>query len=357
MTESHQLVPVRPIRIQAIDWHRGLSVLVMIEGHSLVLLHPSHNGDWLRSFLDVVNGLGAPSFLLLAGVSLGYSVLIGSTDGLQDRRVAAWGRVRTLASATILMRVLGQPVFRDPKWEHWLKVDILGCILGSMLIGMLVLHVVGRYPKILLSLTALAGVGLLVAAPLAEGHTTTALSYFTSTRSGSMFPVFPWGGIVLIGMSCGAALTVFGRRGLRLSLVAMALLFGVLASQTSGILEFMPGPNTWIFPNACQRMWKIAVILLALDAIESGAQGVVTRLSPIFRLLKLAGSESLAAYCIHLCLIFGLFGIPFLSPLQGKCDWPAWFGLAVLTTAATLGSILAWNRWARRGRSKARASP
>src|SRR6185436_14639841 len=57
-------------RILAVDWLRGLAVLVMIQCHAMVLLLPELRATHTAAVLYRIDGLVAPSFILAAGFSL-----------------------------------------------------------------------------------------------------------------------------------------------------------------------------------------------------------------------------------------------------------------------------------------------
>ena len=66
-----------PTRIRAIDWLRGLAVLLMIQTHALALLRPELRSGALFDSLQWVDGLVAPSFILAAGFSMALTQVRG----------------------------------------------------------------------------------------------------------------------------------------------------------------------------------------------------------------------------------------------------------------------------------------
>ena len=112
-----------------IDWLRGLSVLIMIEAHTLdawTRLADRHNAVY--AWAMIIAGFAAPSFLFLAGVSLALAA------GSRLRR----GKTADEATALAIRRswqIFGLAfLFRLQSWiisggdptQVLLKVDILG---------------------------------------------------------------------------------------------------------------------------------------------------------------------------------------------------------------------------------------
>lgn len=60
----------KPTRLLALDWLRGIAVLVMVECHVFnALLAPEYRNSAWFNFLNYLNGFVAPAFLLVAGGS------------------------------------------------------------------------------------------------------------------------------------------------------------------------------------------------------------------------------------------------------------------------------------------------
>lgn len=65
----------RPARLLALDWLRGIAVLVMVECHTFnALLSPFFRTTWWFSILNWLNGLVAPAFLLVSGAVMGLNL-------------------------------------------------------------------------------------------------------------------------------------------------------------------------------------------------------------------------------------------------------------------------------------------
>ena len=120
-------------RIRALDWHRGIAVLVMIECHALVFLGATHAHDRLVEFLNSINGLVAPSFLFIAGF------VQGMERGVAPEKPVNFAR---RARQLVLLGVTGYalhfpwPELARHDWEAAVRVgtqvDVLQCIAASL---------------------------------------------------------------------------------------------------------------------------------------------------------------------------------------------------------------------------------
>jgi uncharacterized membrane protein len=71
LSVTHIMNPARSSRLVFIDWLRGFSILFMIETHAFnSLLKPFLKEEGWFHVLNFFNGLMAPSFLFVLGISL-----------------------------------------------------------------------------------------------------------------------------------------------------------------------------------------------------------------------------------------------------------------------------------------------
>jgi uncharacterized membrane protein len=347
----------KPPRVRSIDWHRTLVVFVMIECHALMFLRPELDQSPLRHFLNAINGLVAPSFLFLAGVSFGYGV--GRAEDAAARRARLKASLRRIGEVLLVanfLRLTSSPALMEPAWKWWLQVDVLSCIGYSLLLAQGLYRVAGASPA-LAGLTAwILGGACFVAAPFAEAVQGAGIfDYLLSSRTGSMFPLTPWAGHVLLGAAVGSALAVGGLRAFRIALGATTLVYGCVAFVGDGLARAYGEPYGWIPGNAAERVWKCGAIALALSCIEE-LPGISARAdaSRVLRVLTLFGRASLSAYAFHLLFIYGAFGLPGLHGHHGQVDWRGYAALTTLVLATTWAFCALLERRAARRRAPRR---
>jgi uncharacterized membrane protein len=131
----------KPTRLLALDWLRGVAVLVMVECHvfNAVLAAPCRQMAWF-GFLNWLNGFVAPAFLMVSGGVIGINLHNRWQDvlafGKSWRRL--WRRVGQIFVVAYLLHLLTPLLwqFFGPRGPHlialWTKMDILQCIVGSL---------------------------------------------------------------------------------------------------------------------------------------------------------------------------------------------------------------------------------
>src|SRR5260221_14161887 len=130
-----------PSRLLALDWLRGIAVLVMVECHVFnAVLAPGYREAGWFVFLNWLNGFVAPAFLMVSGGVIGINLQKRWEDVLTFGK--GWRRLwRRIGQIFIVAYLLHLPTpflwqFFGPSGPHlialWTKMDILQCIAGSL---------------------------------------------------------------------------------------------------------------------------------------------------------------------------------------------------------------------------------
>jgi uncharacterized membrane protein len=202
----------------------------------------------------------------------------------------------------------------------------------SLLIALPILALLAPHPRALrlssLLLAALA-FGL---APLFE-QVPAPWGNFVSFRTGSVFPLLPWGGYVYLGAAVGAACAADGIRATVKWLLALAAVGVALWIATPHISALYPPHEFWVTDptNHARRWTQVCLIALALLAAEQRWQGPWRASLPV-RFVEVFGTSSLAGYFIHeMLLYYRLAGFSFERVWGNACSWPLyWLVLSLL---------------------------
>ena len=227
-----------PARVPAIDNLRGLAIIAMVVFHfSFDLRHFGFTSAdfyrdpfWLHARTAILS-----SFLLLAGASL---VLAQSTA---QGRARFWRQVARVAAAAMLVSVASYIVF--PQRYIWFGV------LHAIALALVLLRPLAGRPWVALGL----GVAVIVAgnvwsSPWFDHRAWGWLGFMTAKPPTEDYvPLFPWIGVMLLGMAAAhalqrndfRALAVFaklpaplgmlGRHSLAIYLVHQPVLFGLVS--------------------------------------------------------------------------------------------------------------------------------
>ncbi len=313
------LALTRPSRLLALDWLRGIAVLVMVECHTFnALLSPSFRTTWWFSVLNWLNGLVAPAFLLVSGAVMGLNLQNRWDDvinfGPTWRKL--WHRIGQVFIVAYLLHFPGPILwqFATPQAAQllavWTKVDILQCIAASLAIILLLVPLTRKarlHRAVCLVLGVIAVIGVQPVARWAVGAAWIPrwlLNYLWPADVG-MFPLVPWAAYLFLGVWLGPAI-FFGRlKGQQTLRVLLAAGIFVVVSM------FMPSFQTYDAPFIFSRMGWVMVGLAACCWLGKPIRGALWLLQ--------FGQLSLWSYTVHLLIVYtilnSLLGPRFSPPL------------------------------------------
>jgi uncharacterized membrane protein len=354
-TSAPAPAPKRP-RLDAVDWLRGLAVLLMIQTHLYdAWCNKAAKATVAYGWTRFIGGIPSRLFLLLVGVSMAIRF-----ERQLAARVDRATMVRTAAKRGLEVIALGY-LFRFQEyvlggfwdWHDLYRVDILNCIGASMVVGAFITAPWRGRPAVLftaLAAAAVIGLGPIVGPMHFPSYLPRPLtSYLGGERPMAWFPLFPSLAWPLVGVLIGhcwvrasgdarkQALTfvITGLVGILLmrAVVLVRAYNPYIIRYPSELVQQM-GPGTFFY-----RLGQIGP--LALLAY------VVTRIFPRhwFSLMRLFGQTSLLVYWVHVELVYGLL----LGRLHHRLSmWGATVGLILMTAAmGVLGKLRLkyWHGW------------
>jgi uncharacterized membrane protein len=358
--ESHGPAAGKPsasVRYGFVDLLRGLALVVMVETHVVnAYLPDSLRGGPFFYWLAFLNGLVAPSFLFASGFSL---VLQGRRhwDDWLRFRASFWKHMRRLGFILMVGYLLHIQHFRlskylasgDPDvWKRTLQVDILQCIVVS-LIAVHILVLVVRTRRRLAYGAALLGLCFMLMTPWIwaqdfTGRMPLALALYLNPGGVSLFPIFPWAAFLLAGScACYLFLSAVDRGSVSkfMRRVAMAGVAMICTGLLGRLVPFsLPGYQDFYLTSPLYVAIRLGCVLILLSALwEIERRGM--------RLpggVLVAGQESLLAYGIHLVVIFGLLRNRYVGKILGlEAGYAGCFILSVLVILLMLEAARRWH--------------
>ena len=326
------------VRVKAFDWLRGFSVLVMFQTHSMMLLLPELRSGLFFRWVNALDGLVAPAFLLTAGFAL---ALVNA----RTPNPAQWMKsFKRIAQVLLLATLINAIWFRRSFWHEptlLLRLDILQCLGLSMmlLLGMLI-----AFSK-LNFLTRDAGPAVFVvisftlftAAPFTE-QVGAPFNFVLNVGGGSPFPLMPWCAYVFLGAACG--LITAQQKSLNWFLLAVSAIgFSLFALRP--VLEWVyPEHDFWVTNIAsCGHRWG-RVLALALVFRWLEVRAAPTWSATPIRGLEFFSSSSLAAYFVHQMLLFAPGPLSFSNLGRDRLSWTEMAMAVVLLISLT--AIVIW---------------
>jgi uncharacterized membrane protein len=224
-------------RVFAIDALRGLAILAMVAYHfcfdlqyfGLTGWNVYRDPFWLNARTLILS-----SFLLIAGVSL----VLADRGGPSPARF--WRHVRNIAACAAVVSATSYALFPD----SWIWFGVLHAIAISLILA----RPLVRRPVLALVIgAAVIAAGNLVMHPMFDNKTLGWIGFMTAKpRTEDYVPLFPWTGVLLLGITAGHALlrtdfrgigvaarwprwmTWLGRHSLAIYMVHQPLLIGAL---------------------------------------------------------------------------------------------------------------------------------
>jgi uncharacterized membrane protein len=354
-------------RLDAIDWLRGLAVVLMIQTHlydawTSPAAKASSTYWWTRYF----GGVPSRLFLLLVGVSMA----IGFERQL-ERGAARAAMVRASARRGLEILALAY-LFRFQEYAlggFWGPVDVLGridilnCIGASMILVAFVATPRAGRPQYGVALAA-AAVFVALGPIIGPAHFPTFLptaltSYVGGQRPMSWFGLFPWAAWSFVGLVVGHIWVRASREPRREMLTYLCTGAAGLALMGAVILVRKWNPYVIRYPDEVVQQMGPGTFFyrLGLNLLFAFVGYAFMRLrGRRFSMLRQLGRTSLLVYWIHVDLCYGLVSRRLHHALDMR---QATIGFVLMTGAMLLVSLAktkVWDAW-RRGRPGRAARP
>jgi uncharacterized membrane protein len=356
---SPEAAPAPRVRHDAIDWLRGLAVVLMIQTHLYdSWASPAAKATGAYWWTRYLGGVPSRLFLLLVGVSMAINF-----ERQIERGVARSAMVRGAARRGLEIIALAY-LFRFQEYAlagFWgpitdlCRIDILNCIGASMILVALVAAPRAGRPQYAVALVATAlfvGLGPIIG-PAHFPHVLPEpiTAYVGGQRPMSWFALFPWASWAFVGLAIGHV-WVRASRDRRREAITYALTGMVgLALMGGVILVRKWNPYIIRYPNdVVQQMGPGTFFYrLGLNLLFALLGYAVTRFRPgRFSVMRQFGRTSLLIYWIHVDLCYGLVSQRLHHNLDMK---QATVGFVLMTAAMLLVSIAKtryWDPWRRR---------
>jgi len=333
-----------------IDWLRGVSVLIMIEAHTLdawTRLDARHNGVY--GWAMIVGGFAAPSFLFLAGIALALAAGSRIRRGRRPEEAAALARRRALQIFGLAF------VFRLQSWlisggdpaQALLKVDILN-IMGLSMLAAAVLWGAGRSRLDRVAWLAVATVLVAMITPIVRSSPWLSPLpdpiewYIRPVPGRGTFTLFPWAAFLLAGTAVGlwldSARTIEDERRLNIVFAGVGIAMAAAAYAASFMPPIYRESSFWT-TSPTFFFLRLGVLLLSLPVAYAWDKAWTGR-----SIFQEFGRASLFIYWIHVELAYGVLSGPVHKalPLGQALVAYALFTIALFGVAKLKDQIVDW---------------
>jgi uncharacterized membrane protein len=329
-------------RIIFIDLMRAFAVIQMVQGHTVdALLAPQYRMEEYPIYFiwNFMRGLTAPIFMFSAGTVFTYLFKLVNEPFINNPRVKkGFYRFLLLVMIGYLLRYPTFTIFdfsdvTQDRLDIFFAVDVLQ-LIGFGILFLLISAFISEKLKLGDTLVfSTIAVFFLLSTPFVskidwiEFLPQPFAGYFY-TGTGSLFPLFPWAGYVILGGVLGSYLAknplVFktNQFSFNLALFGAALIFvSEFSVLITGKYFGYYYETTSYTPDTI--VFRIGCVLLLNSLVSYISQ----RIESIPKIIILIGRNTLLIYVVHLMILFGSAWNPGLSMLFGG-------SLGVFTTIA-----------------------
>jgi uncharacterized membrane protein len=355
-------------RLHFIDLVRSITVLMMVQGHTLhVLLHPGYKDNAIFDAWLFARGLTAPTFFLLAGFSFAFVTARRWSETTKTR-----ARVLRFLSLIAMGYALHFPVRKvwdldrigAARWDTFFAVDVLQ-LVGVVLLLLQLLVLVCRSSRRFGLLSGAIGLVVFALTPAMRSTPWPDLLWrpvaaYLGADTSSLFPLFGWSGFIFIGAGLGTAFAVVHGRWSCGKLLAWAAALAALCLLLAmGLRHGLAS----VYPSTLAHEAKVEFLLdrLVPVVLELGifcwlCRSARSMPSP----LRALSEESLTVYFVHLCLLYGSIwsdGIwHWIGPRLRLLPTIGWIAVMLAGSVAVAWSWNAFKRRYPRGKQLARAA-
>ncbi len=342
----------RTDRVLALDWLRGLGVLIMLQGHLFNSFARADLRDQSTYVLSqFIGGMPAPIFLFLVGATLAFRLDRADRQGLPSaaRLQSALVRAAYLGAIAFAFRLqLWLFAWGNP-WTEIVRVDILNC----MALGVAVLSPVALLPPLKrITWCAAAGLAIAALAPVVSALDWSAVPWLVRNYivpNKAYFSFFPDAAYIAFGVSFGALLRAGDPAVDRIMQwgACLGLALVVTAHYFSNLpFSLYPNSDFWLnSPGLILIRFGIVLVLAAAGFVWTHGQqpeklGFMRRL----------GTNSLLIYWVHVELVYGRwFWFAKERLTIGQCAAASLLLIALMYGLATLNLPTRvrrrWRRW------------
>lgn len=331
-------------RIIFIDIYRAIAVLLMVQGHTVhTFLNETYATYENVPYLiwHTLRGLTAPIFMFSSGTVFTY--LLFKEEG-SGRIKKGFMRFVMLLTVAYLLRYPSYTIFTFDHvtmqaWKSFFIVDALH-LIGFGILCIVLMHLAGRrFFKKYNPLFLIAAVSFFAVTPFVVNvnwiqYMPIVFANYLTSQYGSLFPLFPYTGFVLVGAVFGQYIAV--NRGIHLqekfikntSFVALGL---ILASYMLMVFKLKAADIGYF------EMINRSGFILLLAAF---LMFITKKLNRIHWMIKALGRHTLMIYAVHLIILYGCLWFPGYYNIEGKSFNPLQTIMAAVLMEALMISMI-----------------
>ncbi len=334
---------------------RAFAVLQMVQGHTTDVLLANNYRDIANPFFALwffMRGMTAPIFMFTAGTVFTYLFRLTKEPFKMNPRVTKGiKRFLLLISLGYLLRyptstiISFKPISQE-SWNTFFVVDVLQSIGFGILFLLILAYVAEKLKMNDYYIFGIGGALFFIAAPFFENinwlhYLPRFIAGYFYSGTGSLFPLFPWCGYVIIGGVLGSYLAkhpnVFKTKQFSLRIGTAGIILLTVFLICTLVNNYFNTESFFWLSSYNTILLRVGFVLI-LNCIVSF---ISLSIETIPRFLILVGRNTLLIYIVHLVILYGSAWNPGLSNLFEK-SFTAWQTFATAITMILLMSLMVW---------------
>ncbi len=342
-------------RIIFIDLMRAFAVLQMVQGHTVdALLAPEYRLlDYpAYSVWNFMRGMTAPIFMFTSGTVFTYLFRLVDEPFENNPRVKkGLKRFFLLVFLGYLLRFPTYKVFdfsnvSKQQLDIFFAVDVLQ-LIGFGLLFLMISAFISEKLKIGDTITfLLIGLFFIIPSPFFNNidwskYLPQPIANYFYSGQGSLFPLFPWAGYVILGGILGSYLAknpmVFKSNSFSLRIISIGI---ILVAFDAIYVFFNLGSSLSKYSSSYTYdtiIFRVGFVLILTGIVSYISQS----LNSIPRIIILIGRNTLLIYVVHLVIIYGSAWNPGLFKIWGN-SLPASFTIIIAIIMITLMTFMVY---------------
>ncbi len=320
-------------RIIFIDLMRALAVIQMVQGHTVdVLLDPQYRlTEYPAYFIwNFMRGMTAPIFMFSAGTVFTYLFRLNPEPFESNPRVIKGvKRFFLLVGLGYLLRYPTYKIFdfnnvTPDRWNTFFAVDVLQLIGFGLMFVMLCAFVAEKIRLNDTVVFSIVTILFFISTPFINNiewikYFPQPVAGYFYDKTGSLFPLFPWAGYVIMGGVLGSYLAknplVFKTNRFSFNLLIFGLAFIIISLVSIYLSE-----EFWGIPyqNSSYSLEVITFRIGFVLVLNSVVSYISQKMESIPRIIILIGRNTLLIYIVHLMILYGSAWNPGIILLFGS---------------------------------------
>jgi len=317
-------------RLSGLDLVRIIAMIMMVQGHVIFeLTNPSiiDYNDISWNIWNFFRGLTAPIFLTVSGIVQVFANKRDETGSLPKKTVS---RRVFIAMNLILIgyflvfpaeKIFHLPFVERSVWDYFFQVNVLQMIGVSLFIVLLLFRLTKNDKQLGIS-SLIVSLTIFLLTPIVFlidwfHYLPVPIAAYLSINKGTLFPIFPYTGFMLVGVAVGTYLKSVPKELRYQHLIKYAPIAGVILILISLLISLLFTQFNYLYSDPTKADPGTYIKRLGCVFIFISLVSIIYQFTKKFsEFYSILGKRALFVYVAHLVLLYGIPWIPSIGRLK-----------------------------------------